>query len=317
MGRIVYSPEYNISFGGLEKLHPFDARKFERVWNQLLLEVDNLDELRVAPDNPVSEQDLAHVHTARHLRRMHESGYVAEALELPPLRYLPHALIDRSVLRPMRWASQGTVVASRECLQHGFAVNLGGGFHHAKPTGGEGFCVYTDIALAIQRLRSESRLPDDKQILYVDLDAHQGNGVCHSFLEDPQVRIFDMYNAQIYPFLDTPARDRIDYGVQLQNRCSSTRYLNELTEHLPKFLDQSTQPSPVGLAIYNAGTDIHKDDPLGALGVSTEAILERDLFVVNLLRAQNIPTVMLLSGGYTRISWRLVATSVRELLRRH
>ncbi len=208
----------------------------------------------------------------------------------------------------------GTIRAAKECIQHGFAVNLGGGYHHAKPDGGEGFCIYSDSAMAVHSLRTDGLLADDDRVAYVDLDAHQGNGVCHAFMDDNRFFIFDMYNSTIYPCYDTEAQDRIDCNVRLASACREDEYLRKLEDRLPVFLDSISQSQTVGLAIYNAGTDVYVDDPLGGLNISADAILQRDLFVVRELRKRGIPTVMLLSGGYTRVSYQLVADSVIRLL---
>jgi len=239
---------------------------------------------------------------------------VAGILELPPLAHAPGWLLDRAVLRPMRWATQGTVVAMREAFQSGFVANLGGGFHHARPDAGEGFCVYSDIGIGICQVRREGLLPEDSRIAYIDLDAHQGNGVCHVFRGDRRVFVFDMYNAEIYPFLDHEARERIDCDVRLQSGCTDDDYLGLLERHLPAFLDSISKSQPVGLAIYNAGTDIVSGDPLGQMRVSPDAVVQRDAFVLDALRSRGIPTVMLPSGGYTDQSYRLIADSlIRQL----
>jgi histone deacetylase 11 len=208
----------------------------------------------------------------------------------------------------------GTIVAARQSLECGLAVNLGGGFHHAKPDGGEGFCIYSDIALAIHALRSEELLSAEARVVYIDLDAHQGNGVCHAFMHDARVFIFDMYNSTIYPSYDLEAQERIDCGVRLTSNCSEGEYLRELHGRLPGFLDSATRSPGVGLAIYNAGTDVLADDPLGQLCLSAEGVLKRDLFVIEQLRRRGIPTLMLPSGGYTEASHRLIAETVVELL---
>lgn len=297
---------------GLERLHPFDARKYGRAWARLRRSVPRA--ARVRPERPASREDLLRVHTAAYLDRLTVPAHVAAVLELPPLRLLPRWLLERALLRPMRWATMGTVVATREALDHGFAVNLGGGFHHAKPAGGEGFCVYNDIALAIHVARREGRVSAAGRVAYVDLDAHQGNGVSHCFMQDAQVRLFDMFNAEIYPSGDAAARARVDHPVPLGNGCPERDYLDALQAEFPAFLAAT---GPCELAIYNAGTDVYEHDPLGGLGLSAAGIRARDAFVVSSLRAQGIPTVMLLSGGYTRESYRLVADSVRELLAAH
>jgi histone deacetylase 11 len=153
--------------------------------------------------------------------------------------------------------------------------------------------------------------------VYVDLDAHQGNGVCHHFLSDSRVFIFDAFNADIYPAYDRTARDRIDCPVPLGLGCTGTEYQRRLELALPGFLDSLTRTGRVGLAIYNAGTDVFEGDALGGLRLSASDVLARDLFVIEQLRARGLPVVMLLSGGYSRESYRLVANTVGALLRRY
>jgi histone deacetylase 11 len=270
--------------------------------------------MAIRPSAPIARTELLHVHQPVYLDRLRKSAYVAAALELPPVKRLPHLIVDRCVLRPMRWATAGTVLAASESMQHGFAVNLGGGFHHAKPDGGEGFCIYADIALAIDALRRNELLSTNARIAYIDLDAHQGNGVCHAFRHDNSVFIFDMYNAMIYPCYDLEAQQRIDCNIRLTNACTEEEYQSALEHQLPGFLDSISHASPVEFAIYNAGTDVFQQDPLGDLNVSAAGILRRDLFAVGQLRQRGIPTLMLLSGGYTSASYQLVATSVIQLL---
>src|SRR5262249_50238417 len=100
------------------------------------------------------------------------------------MQFLPAWMLAWRVLRPRRWAARGSVLAAKAALADGAAVNLSGGYHHAKPSRGEGFCVFSDIGLIVQLLRREKLLQDSDTIIYVDLDAHQGNGVCHQFLTD-------------------------------------------------------------------------------------------------------------------------------------
>ena len=195
------------------------------------------------------------------------------------------------------------------------ALNLSGGYHHAKPDRSEGFSLFNDIAIAVRHLRAAGAIPADGRIAYVDLDAHEGNGVCHQFLEDREVFIFDMYNAQIYPAYDQVARRRIDCDLPLEMDCTGREYLTQLRERLPGFLDSIARSRPISLGIYNAGTDVYQGDPLGCLSLTADDILERDLFAMNAFRERKIPVVMLPSGGYTAESNCLIASSARELLR--
>lgn len=217
----------------------------------------------------------------------------------------------------MRWAVAGSLVAAREALDTGLAVNLSGGYHHAKPDRGEGFCVFNDIAYLIHALRTDGRLAATDRVAYVDLDAHQGNGVSHHFRTDNRVFMYDAFNPGIYPAYDRTARDRIDCPIPLPFHCTGSEYLRRLTESLPGFLDSIMRTGRVGLAVYNAGTDVFEGDALGGLRLAAADVLARDLFVIGQLRSRAIPVVMLLSGGYSRESYRLVANTAVELLRRY
>jgi histone deacetylase 11 len=225
-------------------------------------------------------------------------------------------LIDRYVLRAMRWGAAGTILAARLAIDHGLAVNLSGGYHHAKPDAGEGFCIYGDVALAIDALRRDGLLAADDRIVHIDLDAHQGNGVCHLFMHDRAVFLFDVYNAEIYPAYDRDARSRLDCDVPLPQGVTETEYLQAVTRRLPAFLDSVGKTRPVRLAIYNAGTDIYEHDALGGLRVSSQGIINRDWFVIEQLLARRIPTVMLLSGGYHRDSYKIIADSIANVFER-
>ena len=261
----------------------------------------------------MTEADLLHIHTPDYLRQLSDPSFIAAVLEIPALAFLPLWLIDRCVLRPMRWATMGTLIATQEALRHGLAVNLSGGYHHARPDHGHGFCAYADIGFAIHELRRAGHLANTDTIIYIDLDAHQGNGVCRTFVDDPRVFIYDQYNLLNFPF-DARARRRIDCDVALALGCTDADYLSALQTHLPPFLDSLTQTGTVRLAIYNAGTDVYGADRLGGLSISAAAILDRDRFVLNALMQRCLPTAILLSGGYSQESYRLVAQMVAYIL---
>ncbi|QDU94370.1 histone deacetylase family protein [Lignipirellula cremea] len=316
MHRVVYSRHYNIGFYGLERLHPFDSRKYGRVWKQLRRHFGAaLRRYHVRPTRPANREELLLVHTDAYLKQLRNSQYVAKALEVPAVRYLPWWAIDLHILRPMRWATRGTLVAAQEALEHGFAVNLSGGYHHAKPDRGEGFSIYADAGICVASLRQQNLISETARIVCIDTDAHLGNGVCHTFMHDDRVFLFDIFNCHIYPIFDVDARKRVDCHVGVTSTCTDKEYMHDLETWLPRFLDAVCN-SPVGLAIYNAGTDVFAGDPLGGMNISAATIRDRDMFVVGELRKRNIPTIMVLSGGYTKQSYQLVADSVIGLLER-
>jgi histone deacetylase 11 len=316
--KLTYTRRYNIGFLGLERFHPFDSRKYGRAWRAVGREERRLrDHAWVGVPRPASFADLAAVHDRAYLDSLRDSKVLAAALELPFVRRLPGWAVRWAILRPMRWAVAGSLVAAREALTAGLAVNLSGGYHHAKPDRGEGFCVFNDIAYIVHALRAEGKLAADDRVVYIDLDAHQGNGVSHHFRADPRVFLFDAFNREIYPSYDRAARERVDCPVPLPFGCSGPDYLRLLELTLPGFLDSVGRNGRVRLAVYNAGTDVFAGDALGGLNLSAADVLARDRYAIDQLRTRGIPVVMLLSGGYSGESYRLVANTLVELLRRY
>ena len=191
--RLIYSPHYNIGLLGLERLHPFDSRKYARAVKDLRRRFGRarLHRHLVKPPRPIPHDQLLVVHTKDYLQRLRNPTFIAKILEVPPIRFLPRWLIDHAVLKPMRYAAAGTILAAQEAMAHGLAINLSGGYHHASPDEGHGFCVYADVALAVHDLRQSDKLKPDDKIVNIDLDAHQGDGVCKSFADDPRVLIYD------------------------------------------------------------------------------------------------------------------------------
>jgi len=315
--KVIYEPGFNFGLLGIEKRwHPFDTQKYRRAWKLSLASRPDLAGRRIRVRSPVAEADLKLVHDSDYLATLVDRSVIARIVEVPQLARLPAWLLDRVVLRPMRLQTAGTIAAAREALISGLVFQLGGGFHHAKPGSGEGFCCYADVAIAVAALRRDGLLAPDDRIVYVDLDVHLGNGVAHCFADDPRVFLFDMFNPRIFAAFDTVALKRIDCPVPLPKGCAGGEYLDLLAEWLPPFLDSVGKSAPVRLAIYNAGTDVYIDDLLGGVNCSADDVLRRDLFVVEQLRSRGIPTVVVTSGGYSEESHRLIASTVLELATR-
>ncbi|REK15727.1 MAG: histone deacetylase [Planctomycetota bacterium] len=304
---IVYRRRYNFGFPGLEKLHPFDMRKFAHAMSALRRR-GALRRGDVRRPRWPSDLDLQRVHWRRYLKSVRSSETLAKIVEVPFVARLPQVAARYALLHPMRWAVGGTMLAARLALERGSAVNLGGGFHHAHANRGHGFCVFSDVAVAIAVLRAESRA---QRFLIVDLDAHQGDGHSALFADDEQVEILDMFNDAIFPG-DSRAEEGITWDVRLEPGTGDREYLARLEDALPHAIDAS-RPD---LAFYLAGTDVIAGDPLGLLDLSPEGLLRRDRFVWEALAARGVPRVMLTAGGYTQGSAALIASTVEHYLSR-
>ncbi|XP_072732399.1 histone deacetylase 11 isoform X3 [Ciconia boyciana] len=263
---IVYSPDYNITFMGLEKLHPFDAGKWGKVINFLKEEKLIADDL-IVQAREATDEDLLVVHTRRYLNKL-KAGKLA---------------VDR-----------------------GWAINVGGGFHHCSSDKGGGFCAYADITLAIKFLFE--RVQGVSKATIIDLDAHQGNGHERDFMDDHRVYIMDAYNRYIYPG-DGFAKRAIKRKVELEWGTEDTEYLQKVHTHVEGALNE-LKPD---IIIYNAGTDILDGDPLGGLAISPQGIVKRDEVVFKAARRRRIPILMVTSGGYQKRTARIIADSILNL----
>jgi len=249
-----------------------------------------------------------------YLKSLTSVDTLATALGLQMVRLIPGRLLERRIVRPLRVAVQGTIMAGQHALQSGFAFHIGGGFHHAFASRAEGSCIFADAAITIRSLRARNLIQEDETVLYIDLDAHRGNGVADIFRDDPAVRVLDMFNFKAYP---GPPEQPAPEGwrlIALKPGCKDRTYLEILRRALDRFL--SAAPTPA-LAIYNAGTDVLEGDPLGGLSISDEGVLSRDRIVIDALAQYTIPTVVLTSGGYTARSHLMIAGTAEYALRRY
>uniref|UniRef100_J3MF65 histone deacetylase n=1 Tax=Oryza brachyantha TaxID=4533 RepID=J3MF65_ORYBR len=288
---VVYSPAYDISFLGIEKL--------------FLTKEGHLEKNRVVEPLEASKDDLLVVHSESYLNSLKSSLKVASIVEVPPVALIPNWLVQQKLLYPFRKQVGGSILSAKLALERGWAINVGGGFHHCSAEEGGGFCAYADISLCIQFAFVRLNV---SRVMIIDLDAHQGNGHEKDFANDGRVYTLDMYNAGIYPF-DHVAKRYIDQKVELASGTKTDDYLDQLDKAF-KASKSRFQPQ---LIVYNAGTDILDGDPLGRLKISPEGVVIRDEKVFRFAKDQNIPLLMLTSGGYMKSSARVIADSIINL----
>ncbi|CAN8252320.1 unnamed protein product [Cochlearia groenlandica] len=304
---IIYSSDYDISFMGIEKLHPFDSIKWGRVC-KFLVSDGFLEKKSIVEPLEASNSDLLVVHSLNYLNSLKSSATVARIAEVPPVAFFPNFLVQQKVLYPFRKQVGGTILAAKLAKERGWAINIGGGFHHCTAERGGGFCAFADISLCIHFAFLRLSI---SRVMIIDLDAHQGNGHETDLGDDSRVYILDMYNPEIYPF-DYRARKFIDQKVEVASGTTTDEYLRKLEEAL-EVASRRFQPE---LVIYNAGTDILDGDPLGRLKISPDGITSRDEKVFRFARERDIPVVMLTSGGYMKSSARVIADSIENLSRK-
>jgi acetoin utilization deacetylase AcuC-like enzyme len=237
----------------------------------------------VAPD-PVEIDDVLRVHTPEwaHGLRHGTIGY-HEILRLE----IPYSarMVDAFFL-----AAGGTLLASRHALQYGVGVNLSGGFHHAFPAHGEGFCALHDVAIAIRRLQHEGAL---QRAMIIDTDVHHGNGTAAIFANDESVFTYSIHQLANYP--DRKPYSNVD--VHLKDGTGDRDYL--------RMLERTLRPAIAGfrpqLILYVAGSDPYLEDKLGGLALTLDGLQTRDELVFSLARENKVPIAITLAGGYAML----------------
>ena len=306
---IVYHKNYNIGFLGLEKFHSFDSKKYGKIHKYLIDNV-GIHKNQFYKPAEITDEELKKVHSQKYHRKLHDyaSTTFAQISGLWPLRLLPNFLTRKYALQPMQLATGGTIKATELALQKGWAINLSGGYHHAKKDTGDGFCAYADIPLAACKVFEKN--PNAK-IMIVDLDAHQGNGHEAILGPDERVAIFDVYNSSIYPN-DHGVKQYIRFNHPVRSNIQDNEYLEIVKKNLPEAIN-TAKPD---LIIYNAGTDIFEKDMVGSMNISENGIKQRDEIVFEQALSRDIPIVMVLSGGYTKESAGIISKSIENLLKK-
>jgi acetoin utilization deacetylase AcuC-like enzyme len=312
--KLVYSDGYDLNLGN----HIFPAVKFKLIRQRVLDEGVATQEDFLEPQ-PASDEDVLRVHTREWVEKLKKgrlSPWEVMRMEVP---YSPQ------LVRAVWLSAGGSILAARRALADGCGFNLGGGFHHAYPDHGEGFCVIHDVAVAIRALQAEGAI---ETAMVVDLDVHHGNGTAAIFAGDPSVFTLSMHQENNYPMPKPPS----DLDVGLDDFTGDETYLRLLGEALEKAFERfakdalkrdtgaGTRPkhpevgaSGLGgggksgssakddapdLIFYLAGADPYVEDQLGGLAVSMDGLQERDRMVIEAARTRRIPIAITFAGGY-------------------
>ena len=149
--KIVYSSYYDFGGWGIDKLHPFDGKKFSKAWERVQTSVPDAQSYLIEPESPANDELLRLVHSDDYLLSLDSSAVIAAVIEVGMARLLPSAVLNKHLLTPIRWATQGTLwplVMPQNTMQ--WSPNLGGGFHHAFAKKAR-VLFFADAALAIKK----------------------------------------------------------------------------------------------------------------------------------------------------------------------
>ena len=308
--KLVYSDDYYLPIGA----HVFPAEKY-RLIHKHLLDAGIAEPADFVTPKPAHDEDILLVHTREYVQKLKNGTLSAEEELQMEVPYSPE------LVKAFWLAAGGSILAADLALREGLAVNVGGGFHHAFPDHGEGFCVIHDVAVAIKRMHQEGKLT---RAMTVDLDVHNGNGTAAIFpprirpghplpsasasrrdihetpnvevprSKDGELEVFtiSLHQAHNYPLHKPPS----SIDVHLPDGTNDEEYLGWLDQSLSSAFRHFTPE----LVCYIAGADPYKEDQLGGLALTIEGLKKRDELVLRVARAHNVPVMITYAGGYAR-----------------
>ncbi|MGH9522500.1 MAG: histone deacetylase family protein [Terriglobales bacterium] len=305
--KLVYSDAYYLPIG----THIFPAEKYRLVARCLREKGVATAEDFVVPQ-PADDRDVLLAHGDFYVHKL-RTGTLSAREELQMEIPYSDELVEAFLLN-----AGGSILAARQSLRDGIGINLGGGFHHAFPDHGEGFCMINDVAVAIRALQRDKLIV---RAMVVDCDVHQGNGTAVIFGRHPQseeeqsapapvvtrdqfawmreaavppahVFTISLHQENNYPVWKPPS----SIDVNFADGADDQPYL----DWLARALDSAFAKFQPEVIAYVAGADPYREDQLGGLNLSLDGLRRRDEYVFRLARERHIPIFATLAGGYAR-----------------
>ena len=273
---MVYHPCY--SDLALPERHRYPIEKY-RYLQQQLLQL-GVPATHFSCPTAITANELALAHCPAYIQSLADGSIDSKAMRRIGFPWSAQ-LYQRSL-----YSVGGTVLTAQLALQHGIALHLSGGYHHAFYAEGSGFCLFNDLVVAAKTLLAQGL---DKILLF-DLDVHQGDGSALLLADEPRIISCSLHCEKNFPY----RKQASDWDIALAKDCNDSEYLQAVEQSLSSLL-QWHQPE---LVLFDAGVDIHRDDELGLLNISTQALYQRDLMVFEFAKQHRIPLLFVLAGGY-------------------
>lgn len=279
MLHVISHPDYDII---LPEGHRFRGGKFTALIDYVIRQ-GFVKDGRISQPRRVDPELLAKAHDRDYIAAIKDGTLTKDQERVLGLPW-SEKLSRRSHLAP-----EGTYKTCLKALEHGLACHAAGGTHHAHYTFGSGFCVFNDMAYAAIRLVDERKAG---KVLILDVDVHQGDGTA-TILSDRS----DIYTCSLHCDGNYPYEKAVsDRDVILPDGMEDAAYLKLLAGVLEE-LAVEVKPD---LVIYDAGIDVHKDDVLGRLAMTSEGVRAREEMVLSFWQKQAVPVATVIGGGYTK-----------------
>ncbi len=274
-------------------LHPESPRRLFAI--KEVLSGDGVGkELIFLPPRFGTKEEIGWIHDELYIKRIEKT----EGIDITHLD--PDTSANRYTWEACQRAVGGTIacveaVMKKDCANSFAFVRPPG--HHAERGHAMGFCFFNNVAIAAEWLLKVGRL---ERVAIIDFDVHHGNGTQHSFYKRPDVFFISTHRSPFYP--GSGAEDEtgdgagkgFTYNIPMLPGADDDDYLRafdliakKLEKYEPQFI------------LVSAGYDIHSDDPLGGMRVSTDGIkriMESMLYMAKEMCDGRLTAV--LEGGY-------------------
>jgi acetoin utilization deacetylase AcuC-like enzyme len=276
---LVFHPIY--SQLSLPERHRFPIEKYVGIRDELITR--GVSPSRFSTPTPVSNEELTRFYSPKYVEELTTGTLDKKAMRRIGFPW-SEQLIERS-----RTAVAGTIQTANLAIETGKALNLTGGYHHAFADFGSGFCLFNDLYLAAKAMQSHAGIDN---VLIIDLDVHQGDGTAKLAENDDDIFTLSLHGEKNFPHRKQVSN--IDIG--LPKAAEDDEYLSTLEQAITLAFRQF-QPDAI---IYDAGVDVHINDDLGLLNISTQGVFERDKTVFDLAEREGLPIAAVIGGGYQR-----------------
>jgi acetoin utilization deacetylase AcuC-like enzyme len=254
-----------------------------------------LPEVEITAPNPVSEADLARVHSADYISAI-RTGQPRELAESQKFPWSPELFPSVCL------TNGGVLAAARVALEQGTSAALASGFHHSCAGHGEGFCTFNGLVVSLEALRAEGKI---RTAAVLDLDLHYGNGTASLAATRPWLRALSIYGNDYWEnicYRDVRERRHADgvnhFSVPMFPTGGSDRGV--LMEALDQNLVWLIEKERPDILLYQAGADPLRDDPYSPLNLNHEDLIERDRMVFEFAKSNDLPVAWVLAGGYSK-----------------
>jgi acetoin utilization deacetylase AcuC-like enzyme len=276
--KLIYHDGYDLNLGP----HVFPSQKYRLVRDALFGERYAEPGDFLAPE-PATDADVLRVHSQEYVHKLKTGTLsITEIMRME----VPYS---KELIEAVWLGAGGTILTGQRAIQDGWAANIGGGFHHAYPDHGEGFCAINDIAVAIRRMQRDGRI---ERAMVVDCDVHQGNGTAAIFGGDGTVFTLSIHQENNYPYPKPPS----NIDINLPDEIGDDDYLSILERHLLHAF-HDFHPD---VLFYVGGADPYCEDQLGGLALTMKGLKRRDALVFDHARRLGVPVAITLAGGYAR-----------------